>query len=144
VRHHPIVVASKRAASAAPDGAEWRAEIALEPSACAARPGATVVMSAALTNRGRATWHPSSRSGVGHVAVGVQLLDREGRLLARDHFRVPLPRSVEPGQTVVVTCHCPAPSEAGTYGFKVDLVAEGVTWFEAAGSIAAVASLDVR
>lgn len=144
VRHHPIIVASKRAASAAPDGAEWRAEIALEPSACAARPGATVVMSAALTNRGRATWHPSSRSGVGHVAVGVQLLDREGRLLARDHFRVPLPRSVEPGQTVVVTCHCPAPSEAGTYGFKVDLVAEGVTWFEAAGSIAAVASLDVR
>jgi hypothetical protein len=144
VRHHPIIVASKRAASAAPDGAEWRAEIALEPSACAARPGATVAMSAALTNRGRATWHPSSRSGVGHVAVGVQLLDREGRLLARDHFRVPLPRSVEPGQTVVVTCHCPAPSEAGTYGFKVDLVAEGVTWFEAAGSIAAVASLDVR
>jgi SAM-dependent methyltransferase len=144
VRHHPIIVASKRATRAEPDGAEWRAAIALQPSACAARPGATVAVDATITNRGRATWHPSSRSGVGHVAVGVQLLDGEGRLLARDHYRVPLPRSVEPGQTVVVTCRCPVPSEAGAYGFKVDLVAEGVTWFEAAGSSAAVAPLDVR
>jgi hypothetical protein len=99
---------------------------------------------ATITNRGTATWHPSSRSGVGHVAVGVQLLDREGRLLARDHYRVALPRSVEPGQAVVVTCQCPSPSEPGAYRFKVDLVAEGVTWFEAAGSSAVVASLDVH
>jgi hypothetical protein len=36
------------------------------------------------------------------------------------------------------------PSAPGGYQFKIDLVAEGVTWFEAAGSIAAVVSLAVR
>lgn len=144
VRHHPIIVASKRAAPVAPGGAEWRAEIALEPSACAATRGSTVAIAATITNRGTATWHPASRSGVGHVAVGVQLLDREGRLLVRDHHRVALPHSVETGQTVAVMCTCPVPSEPGACRLKVDLVAEGVAWFEAAGSSAAVVPLDVR
>ena len=100
-------------------------------------------MTARITNRGTATWNPSSRSGVGHVAVGVQLLDRDGRLLARDHYRHALPHPVAPGQAVAVSCACPAPPETGAYRFKVDMVAEGVIWFEAAGSEAAVVSVDV-
>jgi len=35
-----------------------------------------------------------------------------------------------------VTLACPAPAEPGAYQFKIDMVAEGVTWFEAAGSTA--------
>ena len=143
VRHHPIIVASKRALPAASAAPEWRAEIALEPSVAVARPGSTVAVAARITNRGTATWNPSSRSGVGHVAVGVQLLDRDGRLLARDHYRHALPHPVAPGQAVAVSCACPAPPEAGAYRFKVDMVAEGVTWFEADGSEAAVVSIDV-
>jgi hypothetical protein len=99
---------------------------------------------ARITNRGSAAWHPSSRSGVGHVAVGVQLLDRDGRLLGRDHYRLALAHAVAPGQTVAVTCACPAPPEPGAYQFKIDMVAEGVTWFEAAGSTAPIVLVDVR
>jgi hypothetical protein len=35
------------------------------------------------------------------------------------------------------------PSAPGAYQFKIDLVAEGVTWFEAAGSTASVVSVEV-
>ena len=122
----------------------WRADIAVESPAATAAPGSTVAVRARITNLGSGTWHPSSRSGVGHVAVGVQLLDRDGRLLVRDHYRLALPHAVAPGQTVAVTCACPAPSEPGACQFKIDMVAEGVTWFEAAGSTAPVVSLAVR
>lgn len=144
VRHHPIIVASKRALTVSPDAPVWRAEIALDRSATQARPASTVAIAATITNRGTATWHPSSRAGVGHVAVGIQLLDRDGRLLGRDHYRVALPHSVEAGQAVGVTCACPAPSERGAYQFKVDMVAEGVTWFETEGSVAPVVSVTVQ
>jgi hypothetical protein len=144
VRHHPIIVASKRALPAGPDADVWRAEIAVESTAAAAKPGSTVALRARITNRGSAAWHPSSRSGVGHVAVGVQLLDRDGRLLVRDHYRLALPHALAPGQTLAVTCACPAPSDPGVYQFKIDMVAEGLTWFEAAGSTAAVVLVIVR
>jgi hypothetical protein len=62
------------------------------------------------------------------------LLDGSMRLVARDHHRVPLPRVVEPGAAVTLTFECPLPSEPGQYGLKLDLVAEGITWFEIAGS----------
>ena len=145
VRHHPIIVASKRALPAQSEAmAVWRADIVVEPPAPTAAAGSILAVRAMVTNRGSATWQPSSRSGVGHVAVGVQLLDRDGRLLVRDHYRLALPHAVAPGQTVAAACACPVPSAPGGYQFKIDLVAEGVTWFEAAGSIAAVVSLAVR
>jgi hypothetical protein len=144
VRHHPIIVASKRALPARSEAADWRADIVPGTTAIEAEPAATVAVPVTITNRGTATWIPSSRSGVGHVAVGVQLLDRDGRLLARDHYRLAVPHPVAPGQTLAVTCACPAPSEPGRYQLKVDMVAEGVTWFEPVGSAAPVVSLDVR
>lgn len=144
VRHHPIIVASKRAVALESDAPAWRADIVLEPSGAGAPPGSTIAVVARITNRGATTWTPSSRSGVGHVAIGVQLLDRDGRLLGRDHHRHVLPHPVGPGQACAVTLSCPAPSAPGAYQLKVDMVAEGVTWFEAAGSTAPVVPLDVR
>ncbi len=136
IRHHPIIVASKSALPAGSAGTAWRAEVVIEHCPSSAPAASTIALVVRITNRGNSPWHPSSRSGVGHVAVGVQLLDRDGRLLARDHSRHGLPHAVEPGQTVGVTCEAPTPPEAGPYRLKVDLVAEGVTWFEAAGSLA--------
>jgi len=144
VRHHPIVVASKRPMPTVSETPAWRAGIVVEQGTREARPGAMVPIAARVTNRGTETWRPSSRSGVGQVALGVQLLDRDGRLLARDHYRLALPQAVAPGQSVSLTCACPVPPDPGAYQFKVDMVAEGVTWFEAAGSVAPVVRVDVR
>jgi hypothetical protein len=73
----------------------------------------------------------------------VQVLDRDGRLLARDHHRIPLPHDVVPAQSVELRTLCPVPDAPGPYRLKVDLVVEGVTWFEAVGSPTVSAALDV-
>jgi hypothetical protein len=49
-----------------------------------------------------------------------------------------------PGETVELTFACPAPVERGAGQMKIDLVAEGVTWFEPTGSSTAVIPLEVE
>jgi hypothetical protein len=140
IEDHPMLVASKREASA-PAGTGWSARIVVRDSTSQAAAGAPVRMRVAVTNLGR-PWRPTSGTGMGHVSFGVQLLDAGGRLLNRDHHRVALPGPVGTGETVRLDFHCPAPS-AGRYQLRFDLVAEGVTWFEAAGSRAVVLPLEV-
>ena len=73
----------------------------------------------------------------------MQLLDEAGRLVSRDHHRVPLMRRVLPGEAIDLAIDCPAPAERGARQVKFDLVAEGVTWFEPTGSSPAVVPLQV-
>lgn len=130
---HPIIVASKAVPDGSKTGAKRLAQIEVT-SDDRAKTGGAVSVTATLTNRGSVPWVTSSRSGTGHVRVGVQVMDEAGRMLNRDHHRVPLPHDVPPGTTATVAFSCPAPDRPGSYVLKFDLVAEGVTWFEAAGS----------
>lgn len=148
---HPILLASKMPLGASGVGPTWVADIDVQTvtsvvrgAAATSTVSATVPMTVSATNRGSARWNATSRSGTGHVTLGIQVLDADGRLLARDHHREPLPNDVPPGQTVALTFNCPAPVEPGRYVLKLDLVAEGVTWFETAGSRAASTPLEVR
>jgi ubiquinone/menaquinone biosynthesis C-methylase UbiE len=133
MKDHPIVMASKAPAGTPMTPATRRAEIVVEMGSCVAH-GGLLPMRATLTNRGSSTWQAASSSGTGHVSLGLQLLDDKARLVARDHHRVPLPRNVAPGGSVSLTFDYPAPDLPGACILKFDLVAEGVTWFEAAGS----------
>jgi hypothetical protein len=135
LEHHPVIVAAKTRADV-PDRARWRATIAAE-AAQSALHGGTMEIKVTAANVGSGTWRPSSPSGVGHVRLGLQLLDAEGRVIVKDFHRVALPRAIAPGQTVALAFTCPAPPEPGIYGLKCDLVAEGVTWFETEGSVPA-------
>jgi len=141
VEHHPVIVASKSAATA-PSGSRWGADLRVE---CSDRGRAATAVTITLhaRNTGSSTWRTHSRSGIGHVTVGVQLLDATWRLAVRDYHRAPLPRTVGPGETLDVTFACPLPVEPGDYGLKFDLVAEGMTWFETTGSSAVVKRLTV-
>lgn len=144
VEHHPVIVAAKtRRAPAASH--QWRALIQSVPAARSGPvvAGATVAMTVTATNAGSTTWRAHPASGLGQVRLGVQVLDGESRLLARDHHRVALPHDVAPGQEVTLTFHCPVPETPGRYRLKRDFVAEGITWFEAVGSPADVAEIDV-
>jgi hypothetical protein len=78
------------------------------------------------------------------VTLGIQLLDAGGRLLVRDYHRVPLPHDVPPGGAVSLAFACPQPREPGDYRLKLDMVAEGVAWFETTGSTPAFSAVDVR
>ena len=136
---HPIILASKKVRSSETrTTARYRAAIQVtagERTESAPR----IPIHATVTNQGTATWRTSRPTDTGQVSLGVQLLDREGRLLNRDHQRALLPpHDVAPGASVDVTFDCPVPEPAGEYLLKFDMVAEGVTWFEPAGSRATV------
>jgi ubiquinone/menaquinone biosynthesis C-methylase UbiE len=137
---NPIILASKAVASTATDRRAARIEVGL-PNRVAR--GASFPARATLTNVGPTAWQAMSRTGVGHVALGVQLLDESARIIVRDFHRVSLPGDVTPGTSVAVSFDCPAPADPGVFVLKFDLVAEGVTWFEAEGSDAATARLVV-
>jgi len=139
---HPIIVASKMGPGRPemPLRRSARIEIAMPDRI----PKATSFpVRARLNNRGSTAWQAVSRSGIGHVTLGVQLLDDGGRLLTRDYHRVPLPRDVAAGSSLDVSFNCPAPDASGSYKLKFDLVAEGVTWFEVAGSPTVTSRLTV-
>jgi SAM-dependent methyltransferase len=147
VEKHPIVVASKRPLLPPTEQPPWRAELTLTPASgtdgtIASGTDGTIELVVRAVNRGAATWPAISSSGIGQVSVGVQLVDADAKLVSRDYHREPLPHDVAPGQTVTVTCRCAPPPGAGRRGLKVDLVAEGVTWFEAAGTTAPVLMLN--
>jgi hypothetical protein len=130
---HPIMLASKKPLADARVPAPGRAHIDVE-AARRAPPGGPIAVKAWLINRGTVAWDTAPRSGTGQVRLGVQLLGEDGRLIARDHHRVELPSDVPPGASIELLFDCPAPTAAGTYMLKFDLVAEGVTWFETGGS----------
>lgn len=133
---HPIILASKLPLKPAPALQVRAADIQIKMSDRASAGSLTAVWVRA-TNQGSGTWQAVTPSGTGHVRLGVQLLDRDGRLQARDYFRVAFPSDVPPGAAAELSFSCPAPEQPGEYVFKFDLVAEGVTWFEPVGSPAA-------
>ena len=81
-----------------------------------------------------------ARYGWGKVGgkSGVRLgfrLRRDGDTQSHEYpHRFDLTGAVAPGETASMTGYITAPTEPGVYVIKVDLVAEGVTWFEAQGS----------
>jgi hypothetical protein len=85
-----------------------------------------------LLNAGSTRWETAPASAL--VRLGVQLLAADGELIDRDHSRHALPGPVGPGERCELTLEIPAPATSGAYQFKLDLVREGVTWFELAGS----------
>ncbi len=77
------------------------------------------------------------------VRLGAQLCAADGTVTNRDHARAWLPRTLDPGDTVDVSIEVPvpAPTGAGRYQLKFDLVSEGIDWFESCGSNTTTAPL---
>ena len=68
---------------------------------------------------------------------------RRRGVIGRDFARCDLDADVAPGESRTVRADFTAPADAGDYGLKFDLVVEGVTWFEPAGTKVAVRPLRV-
>ena len=99
-----------------------------------ARTGRTVRVRTRVRNLSTRQFASRSSSGRRLVRLGAQLCDRDGSLLDRDYARAWLPGSLEPGAAADVAIEVPAPATAGRYRLKLDLVSEGIDWFEACGS----------
>ena len=97
------------------------------------RSGASVSGEVTVTNTGRSIWL-SDPGKTGWVSLGSHLLTADHRLLKQDVGRTPIRSDVDPGQTVVLRVNITLPSADAPYILKLDLVAEGVCWFEEVGS----------
>lgn len=105
--------------------------------------GAALALPARVVNRGDTLWLADEHPRGGHVTLGCQLLDAEGRLLDRDWCRTPLPRPLPPGAAAELESTLTAPRDPGRYGVKLDLVDENVCWFEERGSAPVTVPLEV-
>ena len=63
---------------------------------------------------------------------------------ARDFARADLPHRLESGSAAEIVVRLPALAETGRYRLKLDLVNEGVDWFERCGSPTTSHTLWVR
>ena len=86
-----------------------------------------------ITNTGTATWLDRNSEIFGIVRLATHLYDATGKLIEIDHSRHELGGPVPPGQTVRLEIAVPLPA-TGSFRVALDLVAEGVTWFENVGS----------
>ena len=93
----------------------------------------SVKVSCTITNTGAARWLNDNTEIFGIVRVGAHLYDAAGELREIDYYRSDLPRPVEPGEMIDLVVDVPIPDEE-TCRLALDLVAEGVTWFENVGS----------
>jgi MoaA/NifB/PqqE/SkfB family radical SAM enzyme len=78
------------------------------------------------------------------VRLGAQLLDERGEMINRDYARAWLPGDIAAGAHATVPIEIPAPERPGRYLLKLDLVSEGIDWFEACGSETTTTAIIVR
>lgn len=143
MRDHPVIVARKSIVHAA-SAARYMARVELLSAPAEAGRGAAVPVRVRIANTGSTEWHVDPAHGPGFLRLGVQLLDRERRLVNRDFHREALPDRVAPGQTRELQFSCPAPDEPGVYHLKLDMVVEGVAWLEPQGAGTALHVIRVR
>jgi hypothetical protein len=139
IEQHPIVTAH-RAPFVKPTPISDAARIELSEAPRTVRAGEEMSLAGRVDNIGTTTWN---RDAGELVRLGVQLLSEDGAIINKDYSRHDLPTALNPGEHCAFRLQVSAPP-VGRYVLKVDLVREGVSWFELAGSVAAVHALEVE
>ena len=119
-------------------GATPRASIAIARRApglpLIGRRGASVQLYTRVHNLSTRAFPAQATHGRRLVRLGAQLCGADGSVTNRDHARAWLPHTIQPGTTAEVLIEVPLPEASGRYQLKLDLVSEGIDWFEACGS----------
>jgi hypothetical protein len=121
-----------------------RARILLASTGTRVAGGTPFRIQAELVNAAETVWLREGRDGRGYVRLGAHLLDAEERTLETDYGRAALPADVPEGGSARVELELRAPATAGRFLVRLDLVNEGVCWFEAVGSATADYRLEVE
>jgi hypothetical protein len=107
------------------------------------RPGVLFQDAVEVLNAGGASWKNTSLTNRRHITMGVQLLDEGKNVIDRNFARAVLPKIVSSGEQLEVPYQAQAPSKPGKYWLKLDMVCEGLEWFESCGSEPAFTELQV-
>jgi tRNA (mo5U34)-methyltransferase len=89
----------------------------------------------AVENTGAAVWRARGEAGTGRGAVrlGSHLLRADETEVAWDFAFAALPRDIAPGERAELTLGIEVPAQPGDYVVELDLVLEGIGWFEEGG-----------
>jgi hypothetical protein len=71
--------------------------------------------------------------GIGEIKLGNHWLDSKGRTIQNDDARARLPGDLQPGEETILALAVSVPAEPGKYTLQLDMVQEGVAWFESSG-----------
>lgn len=96
--------------------------------------GSEAVLTTRVRNLTQRPFPAQATYGRRLVRLGAQLCDRGGAVIDRDWSRAWLPTTLAPGARADVTLPIRAPHERGIFQLKLDLVYEGIDWFEDCGS----------
>ena len=103
------------------------------PEECS--PGVEIIYHFQIENTGMVGWSALGEAGTerGAIQLGAHLF-KDSEEIVWDYSRALLSRDILPDETAMVEIHLRAPITPGIYVIEFDLVAEGLTWFEDAGS----------
>ena len=79
-----------------------------------------------LSNLGHYTWEASGREA---TRLGVQLLDKQGKLIERDFRRIDLIKPLDPGESTEMKVLISGIQDPGEYILRFDMVHENMCWF---------------
>ena len=96
--------------------------------------GSRVALPVQVTNRGGALWRTTSVSGRRIVRLGAQLYDQQKTLIELNHARAFLNKQLAGGESDTIDIQLPSFPSPGMFWIKLDMVVEGIDWFEANGS----------
>ena len=101
------------------------------PATAAAYFGEGKTLQVTVTNAGNIPWNAT---GPNPVTLSYHVFDPSGNAVIWDGPRTPLTADVAPGASATLAISYVAPSTAGTYVVAIDLVREGISWFQFLGS----------
>jgi SAM-dependent methyltransferase len=129
-----VVATTSVAAGVTSNRESFSARIEEQGSPRLSSDGSDLVVDVTITNTGRGFWPAGMGSSFppGAVRLGPYIrLDEGERIELRRH---PLPSSLSPGESLTVEVRVPRTSLEGKDRFELDLVREGIAWFEHYGS----------
>jgi SAM-dependent methyltransferase len=112
-----------------------RAEIRFISGPTTLRSGECAILQFEVKNVSNEEWIQPTKNCLN---LGNHWLSSDRRMLVVNDGRSPLPTGLSPGKTARISLSITAPEKPGRYCLKVDVVQEGVRWFERVGSIALV------
>ena len=107
--------------------------------------GAPAKLTVEIQNDGDTRWLAEAAGTPGRTQLGLRLHAGagSGRLLDRDWQRVPLPRDVSPGESIVLAVDLRTLDRSGRFLVRFDMVAEDIAWFADVDSPTSELSLHV-
>ncbi|MFO7537687.1 MAG: class I SAM-dependent methyltransferase [Chloroflexota bacterium] len=116
--------------------ARFAADIMCNEEKLQLRQGQQYTLPVTVTNTSHSTWsaQPDSSAIVGFVQLGNHWLSRTNDMLQVDDGRTPLTTDLAPGEQIRLNLLVTAPPRPGRYILELDMVEEGVAWFQGYGS----------